>query len=137
MRAVPLVGFKIAPSMRTVVVLPAPFGPSSATTSPSATWSEISRTALNAPKVLSSWVASIIVTPAEGLRFYSQNLRGHSQNTDFFFLVSNVFSFCERKNVRYERLLIRGGPMFASTALFLSFIISACTLLRQSKTIAF
>jgi hypothetical protein len=33
-----------------------------------------------------------------------------------FLFVSNVFSFWERKNVRDERLLIRGGPVFAPTA---------------------
>jgi hypothetical protein len=34
----------------------------------------------------------------------------------FSFFLSNVFSFYERKNIREERLLIRGGSVFAPTA---------------------
>src|SRR6266511_2995306 len=41
-----------------------------------------------------------------------------TRKTRIFFLVTNVFAFCERKNVRYERFLIRGGPMFPSKPLF-------------------
>src|SRR5450756_498639 len=46
MRAEPAVGFKIDESIRTVVVLPAPFGPSSASSSPSFTLSERLSTAV-------------------------------------------------------------------------------------------
>src|SRR5215216_1809854 len=47
----------------------------------------------------------------------TQNLRGHSQNTDFCSSY-RMFFILRTKNIRYESLLIHGGPLFASTANF-------------------
>jgi hypothetical protein len=46
---VPLVGWRIPAIMRIVVVLPAPFGPSSPNSSPRGTSSEMPSTAVNLP----------------------------------------------------------------------------------------
>jgi hypothetical protein len=59
-RADPLLGRKMEVNMRTVVVLPAPLGPSIATTVPGSTCSEIFSTARNSSKYLVSPSASII-----------------------------------------------------------------------------
>src|SRR5579863_2726027 len=60
MRAQPAEGFKIEVSMRTVVVLPAPFGPSIATTLPASTFNVTLSTARKSPKSLVSPSVSIM-----------------------------------------------------------------------------
>ena len=55
----PDVGAISVPRIRTVVVLPAPFGPRNPKTSPRATVKDTSRTAVRVPKTLVRWLTSI------------------------------------------------------------------------------
>src|ERR1019366_2380860 len=57
--AEPAVGEISVPRIRTVVVLPAPFGPRNPTTSPPATLNDTSDTAVRAPKTLVRWLTSM------------------------------------------------------------------------------
>jgi hypothetical protein len=59
----PDVGVISVPSIRTVVVLPAPFGPRNPNTSPLPTLNDTSSTALLPPKTLLRWLTSIAAAP--------------------------------------------------------------------------
>src|SRR3984885_14057312 len=55
----PELGAISVPNVRTVVVLPAPFGPRNPNTSPLATLNETSDTAVRPPKTLVRWLTSM------------------------------------------------------------------------------
>ena len=63
--AEPAVGAISVPSVRTVVVLPAPFGPRNPNTSPHPTLNETSARAVRSPKRLVRWLTSIAAAAAE------------------------------------------------------------------------
>ena len=60
----PSVGFKIPAIIRSVVVFPAPFGPTNPNSSPDGTCKSIASTALNAPYFLVSRFSRITSPPA-------------------------------------------------------------------------
>jgi hypothetical protein len=64
--AVPELGAISVPNIRTVVVLPAPFGPRNPNTSPLATLNETSDTAVRPPKSLVRWLTSMAADTARG-----------------------------------------------------------------------
>ena len=64
----PAVGAISVPRIRTVVVLPAPFGPRKPNTSPRATLNDTSATAVRGPKSLVRWLTSIAADPAGAAR---------------------------------------------------------------------
>src|SRR6185437_9077339 len=76
MRTSPAVGGMIPASTRSVVVLPAPLGPTSPSTSPCCTLKLRSRTAATSPNALTSPVISIMGLPAAPSRGRSSTLSG-------------------------------------------------------------
>src|SRR6185503_3911637 len=66
MRTLPRVGGMMPAITRSDVVLPAPFGPTSPSTSPGRTMNDRSRTAVNSPNDLQSPAISIMDGPEDG-----------------------------------------------------------------------
>ena len=100
--AVPYVGASKPESMRMVVVLPAPFGPSSASIAPPGTCAETCETAVNVPKRLVKSNASIMVNVAFGYQ---------ALNSLFHY---SMFCFLVRRRVH------EGYPMIGMMATYLN-----------------
>src|ERR1700722_14976045 len=92
----PEVGAIRVPRIRTVVVLPAPFGPRKPNTSPRATVNDTSATAVREPKTLVRWLTSIAAAADSGGRV------GLEDAPDIVLIVCSPPRSCVRWAVQYS-----------------------------------